>query len=95
MNHDLIPMFGMLTGVITTGLFFWCVVQVARSEIGQALARRIQGRHGTIDSEMAADFGALRDHVLDLERQLGETQERLDFTERLLSRGSASPPGAI
>ena len=89
MNENMIPIFGMLTGVITSGLFFWCVVQVARSEVGQALARRIHGRQGGMDPEILAELGAVRDHLQELERQLTETQERLDFTERLLSRGSS------
>lgn len=93
--HDMIPLFGMLTGVVTTGLFFWCVVQVARSEVGQALARRISGRSGDLDPELVADLGALRDHVQELERQLFETQERLDFTERLLSRGNSATAGGV
>jgi hypothetical protein len=93
MNDNVIPLFGMLTGIITSGLFFWCVVQVARSEIGQALARRIQGRQGTMDSEVLAEVGALRDQVEFFSQQLTETQERVEFTERLLSRGRAESLG--
>ena len=93
MNDNAIPLFGMLTGIITTGLFFWCVVQVARSEIGQALARRIHGRQGAIDSEVLAELGALRDQVEYFSQQLTETQERVEFTERLLSRGRAESLG--
>jgi hypothetical protein len=83
---SMIPIFGMITGVITTGLFFWGVVQLARSPIGQALARRIQGRHGGADGDLQADMLAMRDQLDVLQQQLGETQERLDFTERLLSQ---------
>lgn len=83
---SLIPIFGMITGIVTTGLFFWGIVQVARSPIGQAIARRLQGRHGAADAELAADVAALRDQVDMLQQQLGETHERLDFTERLLTR---------
>lgn len=87
----MIPIFGMVTGIITTGLFFWGIVQVARSPLGQALARRIQGRYGSgNDHEMLAELAQLRDQVDRLEQQLVETQERVDFTERLLSRGRAS-----
>lgn len=93
MNENVIPLFGMLTGVITSGLFFWCVVQVARSEIGQALARRIQGRHGAMAPELLDEIAALRDQVEFLSQQLTETQERVEFTERLLSRGRAESLG--
>jgi hypothetical protein len=86
MFGNLIPVFGMITGIITTGLFFWGVVQVARSPIGQALARRIQGRYGEADPELLADVHALRDQVDFVQQQLSETQDRLDFTERLLAQ---------
>lgn len=82
----LIPIFGMLTGIVTTGLFFWGVVQVARSPIGQAIARRLQGRHGQADADLLADVAALRDQVDMMQQQLSETHERLEFTERLLTR---------
>jgi len=87
-----IPLFGMLTGLIITGLFFWGVVQVARSPIGQALARRLQGRYAQADPELTSEVAALREHVDILQQQLSETQERLDFTERLLTRGRAGLP---
>ena len=88
MGPEMIPIFGMLTGIVTTGLFFWGVIQVARSPIGQALGRRILGRHGhTEDPELLAEVAALRDQVDTLQQQLIETQERVDFTERLLARG--------
>lgn len=83
---NMIPLMGMLTGIVTTGLFFWGVVQMARSPIGQALARRIQGRHGEPDGELLADMGAMRDQMDYLQQQLTETQDRLDFTERLLAQ---------
>ena len=82
----LIPIFGMITGILTTGLFFWGVVQVARSPIGQAIARRLQGRHGQVDADLLADVAALRDQVDMMQQQLSETHERLEFTERLLTR---------
>jgi hypothetical protein len=42
----LVPIFGMITGLITTGLFFWGIVKLAQSQVGSALARRIQGHSG-------------------------------------------------
>lgn len=87
--ETMVPIFGMVTGIITTGLFFWGIVQVARSPVGQAFARRIQGRYGNSDPELLAEVSHLRDQVDVLQQQLTETQERVDFTERLLSQGRA------
>jgi hypothetical protein len=84
---EFIPIFGMITGIITTAAFFWGMVKVAQSPIGEALARRIQGRHGGYDPELTAEVAALRDQVEALQGQVIETQERLDFTERLLTQG--------
>jgi hypothetical protein len=86
MGAGMIPVFGMITGIVTTGLFFWGVVQLARSPIGQALARRIQGRHGAADADLQADVLAMRDQLDYMQQQLSETQEHLDFTERLMSQ---------
>lgn len=91
MGPAMIPLFGMITGIITTGLFFWGIVQVARSPVGQAMARRIQGRYAQGDPELVAEVIALREQVDSLQHQLIETQERVDFTERLLTRGPDQP----
>lgn len=84
---NMIPIFGMLTGALITGLMAWGVVQIARGPLGQALARRIQGSHGSADSELFAEMQQLREQVDQLQQQLIETQERVDFTERLLAQG--------
>jgi len=84
---DLIPIFGMITGMVMTGAIIFGIVKVMHSPVGQALARRIQGRHGEGDEDLRSEVAWLRDQLDDMQRQLGETQERLDFTERLLSQG--------
>lgn len=84
---DMIPIFGMITGVIISAAFFWGLVKVAQSPVGEALARRIQGRHGGPDPEVLAEVSLLRDQVEALQNQLNEAQERIDFTERLLTQG--------
>ena len=43
-------------------------------------------RAGVLDRGSQAELAALRDEVADLRGELMEVQERLDFTERLLSR---------
>jgi hypothetical protein len=92
---ELIPIFGMITGlgIILGGIFGF--VRLAQGPVGQALARRIQG-HAAGDPELAADVAELREQVDLLRRQLEETQERVDFAERLLSqqRPAARIPGA-
>jgi hypothetical protein len=87
MPGDIIPIFGMVTGVIISAAFFWGLVKVAQSPVGEALARRIQGRHGGPDPELLAELSQLRDQVEALQNQLYEAQERIDFTERLLTQG--------
>jgi hypothetical protein len=92
-SPDIIPVFGMITGIfITCGLIFG-VVRVMHSPVGQALARRIQGK-GVDDEDLRSEVGYLREQLEEVQRQLGETQERLDFTERMLTRGRTTPEDA-
>ena len=85
--ETLVPIFGMITGVITTGLFFLGIVKLAQSQVGAALARRLQGHSAGADAEFAAELSYLRDQVDSLRNELTETQERLDFAERMLAKG--------
>lgn len=59
-----------------------------RSRIGEALARRIAGVRE--DPEVQHQILALQDEVAVLRSQLQETQERLEFAERLLARPEPS-----
>ncbi len=68
------------------GIIFGSLVLIAKSPIGQAMARRISG-----EGRMAAD---VHEHLAEVQAELealrgemAETQERLDFAERLLLRG--------
>lgn len=85
----LVPIFGMITGVLTTGLFFWGIVKLAQSQVGAALARRIQGHSAgaEFEAEFTAELSYLREQVDSLRNELTETQERLDFAERMLAKG--------
>lgn len=87
---DLVPLFGMLTGIAITGLFFWSFVKVAQGPVGQALGRRILGRHAP-DSELAHEVADRRERIELLANQLAEVEERLDFTERLLAQARTEP----
>jgi hypothetical protein len=60
---------------------------ISRSEIGKAFAQRIRG--GT-DRETQLQLEDLRQEVAVLRQELGETQERLDFAERLLANGGSA-----
>jgi len=88
---ELIPIIGMITGVIPTIAFFWGAAKIAQSPVGAAIARRIQGHYGG-DPDLRAELEVLRDQVGQLQHQLDEVHERMDFAERLLTRGGATAP---
>ncbi len=73
-------------------------VSMILGPIGQAIARRIAGRHhaaadpktGLTTGEMTAErIAALEQRLVELESAYAESQERLEFTERLLAQTSA------
>ena len=86
-SGDLVPIFGMFTGIVTTGLMFWGIVKLAQSQVGAALARRIQGHHGAPDPELMAEVSYMHEQLDSLRQELMETQERVDFAERMLAQG--------
>ena len=87
---EMVPIFGMATGIITTAIFFWAVVRVSQSQIGAAIARWIASYSKAGGPDLSAEVMALREQVEVLQQQLAETHERLDFTERVLARGQAA-----
>lgn len=64
------------------------VVAIAFSPIGRALADRL--RHGKVPPESSgpAVDPALYEELDQLRAEMTELQERVDFTERLLAKGS-------
>jgi hypothetical protein len=84
---EMVPIMGMVTGIITTALFFWGVVKVAQSQVGAAFAKRIQGHHADPDPGLLADVSELQEQLEAVRRELADVHERLDFTERLLAQG--------
>jgi hypothetical protein len=62
--------------IVLASISAWTVTRVFRGPLGEAIARRIGGGHG--------DSGS-RDHeIAELQTRVGELEERLDFTERVL-----------
>jgi hypothetical protein len=70
----LVAIFGMISGTLIVWAIAWGVVEHTKHR-----------RSGAVPAE--EEFAALRDEVSQLRQQLGEAQERIDFTERLLTRG--------
>ena len=58
--------------------------KVARLRVEEAKVKA-----GMLDGASAGELTALRDEMVDVRRELTEVQERLDFTERLLTSGRA------
>ena len=71
----LIPIIGMLIG------FF---VVFSRSDLGRALAQRISGG-AQASQALEGELRELRGEIEAVRSELLETQERLDFTERMLA----------
>lgn len=69
-------------------ILVWGFLKTMRGPIGQALADRLRG---SSSDDMAGELEALREEVVALRADLEETQERQDFSERLLSQGSMPP----
>lgn len=85
-----IPLAGMLTGIVAMGALSWGMVRMFQGPVGQALGRRISGRQDQ-DPELMHEVLELRHQVEQLQQRLIETEERVDFSERLLA-GRAEPP---
>ncbi len=67
-------------------VFFTGLVVLSKTAIGKALARRIGGDAG-IAGALEGEVRELRAEVDALRAELMETQERLDFAERLVASG--------
>jgi len=87
--ETVVPIMGMITGIITTALFFWGVVKVAQSPVGAAFAKRIQGHHADPDPGLASDVAELQEQLETVRRELADVHERLDLTERILAQSRA------
>jgi hypothetical protein len=62
-------------------IVFHGLQKLARTRLEEARLRL-----GALDGQAEAEIEGLRQDVGELRRELGDVQERLDFTERLLSQ---------
>ena len=75
--------------LLATTIVLWPVMR--------ALARRLEGK-GVADPALRAEVEQLHRRLGDmdtLQMRVGELEERLDFAERLLTRGQESQPTAV
>jgi hypothetical protein len=93
--NQLIPLIGMIGGMVITGVVLWGFF---KSDIAGALAERIRGRKKSIEPVEGTEPGhvaELEQRLVDMQGQIAEMAERLDFTERLLAqKRERSLPGA-
>jgi hypothetical protein len=84
----LIPLAGMVTGVISIAAIAFAGIRIFNGPVGQALGRRLQGRGG--DPEMIGELMEVRQQLEQVQQRLADAEERLDFSERLLAQKSES-----
>lgn len=93
--NQLIPLIGMIGGMVITGIVLWAFF---KSDLASALAERIRGRKKSsepVEGVDAEHVAQLEQHVVDMQGQIAEMAERLDFAERLLAqKRERSLPGA-
>jgi hypothetical protein len=80
--HGVAAVLGLMIPVL--GLSIAGLFVLSRSRIGEAVARRIAGERQ--DPAVEERILELQDEAAALRGQLHETQERLEFVERLLAR---------
>ncbi len=91
--NQLIPLVGMIGGMVVTGIVLWGFF---KSDLAAALAERIRGRkRSSVEGGDAEHVVELEQRVTDMQGQIAEMAERLDFAERLLAqKRERSLPGA-
>ena len=77
-----IPLFGMITGILITGF-------IVLGPVGRAIGdvvRHLFGAHKKDAGALGGDVDDLRERLDAVNQQLGELAERVDFTERMLAQ---------
>jgi hypothetical protein len=89
--HEIVPLAGMLTGLLTVAAMSWGLVRIFQGPVGQALAKKITGKVAEPDTEVVTEVLEMRHQLEQMHQRLGEAEERLDFSERLLAQRSETP----
>ena len=94
--NQLIPLIGMIGGMAIAGIVLW---RFFTSEIAAAIAERIRTgvrrRKAAIDDVQGEHMVELDQRITEMQGQIAEMAERLDFAERLLAqKRERSLPGA-
>ena len=64
---------------------------LSKTDLGKAIAHRI-ANSGQAGSDVEGRLQAVEAELVGVRQELSETQERLDFAERLLAKGSPDSP---
>jgi hypothetical protein len=82
---QLMPLISIVTVIVVGAIGLRLVF---KTPVGEAIARRIRGGHqpdSLTDPGSAGYRSEMEDRMLHMQERLGELEERLDFTERLLA----------
>ncbi len=94
MGPDIVvPVFGMITGIIITG---FVIIGPPGRAVGNIITYWLGGGKRRQEAVPSADLDEVHDRLDLLQRQLAELAERQEFTERLLAkaRQERGLPGA-
>ena len=94
--NQLIPLVGMIGGMVLSAVVLWAFF---KSDLAAAIAERIRTgvrrRKAAIDDVQGEHSTELDQRITDMQGQIAEMAERLDFAERLLAqKRERSLPGA-
>lgn len=91
--NQLIPLIGLIGGFVIAGVVLYAFI---KSDLAAALAERIRGRRkSSVEGVDAEHVVELEQRVVEMQGQLSEMAERLDFAERLLAqKRERALPGA-
>ena len=82
--------FDLLPLIPVAAIIVWGVAWTIRSQIGHAIAERIRGSSGELQEEVMH----LREEMAQLRAELELTNERVDFSERILTQGNTPEKNA-
>mgnify|MGYP003579844829 FL=1 len=91
--NQLIPLIATIGGMVVAGAVLYAFI---KSDLAAALAERIRGRKkSSLEGVDAEHVVELEQRVIEMQGQLNEMAERLDFAERLLAqKRERALPGA-